>query len=101
MSHVVALEAARAALSEDGVLVIADELVADQFVAPGDELERMMYGWSISHCLPVARSEPDSAALGTVLRSATLEELALAAGFRSVEVIDVDGGFFRLYAVRP
>lgn len=102
MAHPVeALRAARAALSDNGVVVIADELVADRFVAPGDDLERMMYGWSISHCLPVARTEPDSAELGTVLRSSTLEELALAAGFGSVEVVDVDGGFFRIYAVRP
>lgn len=96
-----ALAAARAALADTGVLIVADELVADRFVAPGDELERMMYGWSISHCLPVARTEPDSAALGTVLRASTVEELARSAGFGSVEIVDVDGGFFRIYAIRP
>lgn len=97
---VAALEAARASLAPGGVLVIADELVADRFEAPGDDLERMMYGWSIAHCLPVARSEPNSAALGTVLRSGTMFELCEAAGFEQVEVVDVDGGFFRIYAAR-
>ncbi len=101
MAHPVdALRATKAALAPGGVLVIADELVADEFHAPGDELERMMYGWSISHCLPVARTEPDSAELGTVLRASTVDALCREAGFSSVEVVDVDGGFFRIYAVR-
>lgn len=102
MAHpVAALEAARDALASDGVVVIADELVADEFHAPGDDLERMMYGWSISHCLPVARTASDSAALGTVLRAETVARLAHTAGFTDVEVVDVDGGFFRIYALRP
>ncbi|MDQ4130067.1 MAG: class I SAM-dependent methyltransferase, partial [Actinomycetota bacterium] len=40
------LAAARAALAADGVLLVADEAVAPSFTAPGDQLERMMYGWS-------------------------------------------------------
>lgn len=102
MAHPVdALRSLRAALRPGGVLVVADELVADEFVAPGDELERMMYGWSVSHCLPAARAEDGSAALGTVLRSETVRALASEAGFSSVEIVDVDGGFFRIYALRP
>ena len=96
-----ALRSAREALNAGGVLVLADELVADRFAAPGDEMERMMYGWSISHCLPASRTEAGSAALGTVLRRSTVEQLAVDAGFSSVEVVDVDGGFFRIYALRP
>ena len=95
-----ALVAARKALAEDGVLVIADEKVAESFTAPGDDLERMMYGWSITHCLPASRTEHDSAALGTALRIDTVRELALTAGFSSIEEVDVDGGFFRIYEAR-
>jgi 2-polyprenyl-3-methyl-5-hydroxy-6-metoxy-1,4-benzoquinol methylase len=95
------LAAARAALADDGVLLVADELVAPAFAAPGDDLERMMYGWSIVHCLPTQMAEPGSAALGTVLRESTVRELAAAAGFRETRVLDVDGGFFRLYELRP
>ena len=95
------LAAARAALAADGVLLVADEKVAASFRAPGDDLERMMYGWSITHCLPASMAEQPSAALGTVLREGTVRELAHEAGFASVEVLDVDGGFFRLYALRP
>jgi SAM-dependent methyltransferase len=95
------LAAARAALAEDGVLLVADELVAPAFEAPGDELERMMYGWSIVHCLPTQLAEPGSAGLGTVLREGCVRELAAQAGFAETRVLDVDGGFFRLYELRP
>lgn len=91
------LAAARQALRPGGLVVIADEAVAADFTAPGDDLERMMYGWSVTHCLPAAMVEADSAALGTALRPGTVAELATAAGFASCEVVDVDAGFFRLY----
>ena len=95
------LAAVRAALSADGALLVADEAVAPTFTAPGDDLERMMYGWSITHCLPAAMAEQPSAAIGTVIRESTVRSMGLAAGFSSVEVLDVDGGFFRIYALRP
>jgi SAM-dependent methyltransferase len=95
------LGAVRAALAPDGVLLVADEAVSPVFTAPGDGLERMMYGWSITHCLPASMAEQPSAAIGTVIREGTVRDLASAAGFGDVEVLDVDGGFFRLYAVRP
>jgi 2-polyprenyl-3-methyl-5-hydroxy-6-metoxy-1,4-benzoquinol methylase len=95
------LAGARAALAADGVLLVVDEAVAPAFTAPGDELERMMYGWSITHCLPTAMVERPSAATGTVIRETTVRDLAREAGFDRVDVLDVDGGFFRLYALRP
>jgi 2-polyprenyl-3-methyl-5-hydroxy-6-metoxy-1,4-benzoquinol methylase len=89
------------ALAPGGSVLIADEKVADRFRAPGDEIERLMYGWSIVHCLPVALSESPSAAIGTVIRSDTVRELARAAGFGRVDVLPVDAGFFRLYRLSP
>lgn len=91
------LAAARGALVPGGVVVVADEAVAETFAAPGDDLERMMYGWSVTHCLPAAMAEQPSAALGTVLRPGTVAEVAAAAGFASCEIVDVDAGFFRIY----
>ena len=91
----------RKALQPDGALVVADELVADEFAPRGDVLERMMYGWSVIHCLPASMAEKDSAAIGTVLRRGLVEQMALSAGFGSVETPDVDGGFFRIYVLRP
>ena len=85
------------ALTSDGSVLVADEKVADRFHAPGDDMERLMYGWSIVHCLPVAMSESPSAAIGTVIRPETVRELGRSAGFARVEVLPVDAGFFRLY----
>ena len=95
------LRAAREVLADGGLVLIADEKVADRFTAPGDELERMMYGWSITHCLPAAMAEQPSAAIGTVLRAPIVHELARAAGFGSSETLDVDAGFFQLHVLRP
>ena len=95
------LASARAALAADGALLVADEAVGPAFTAPGDDIERMMYGWSITHCLPASMVEQPSAAIGTVIREGTVRALGKEAGFGTVEVLDVDGGFFRLYALRP
>jgi hypothetical protein len=38
-------------------VLIADDRVADRFTAPGDEIERFNYGWSILHCLAVGMPE--------------------------------------------
>ncbi|MGH9246300.1 MAG: methyltransferase domain-containing protein [Acidimicrobiales bacterium] len=91
------LASIRDALAPGGIVVIADEAVAESFTAPGDDLERMMYGWSVVHCLPAAMAEQPSAALGTVLRSDIVAGLAAGAGFTSCDVVDIDAGFFRIY----
>ena len=98
---VAALRAARAALAPGGTLLVVDERVADTFTAPGDEVERMMYGWSVTHCLPTQLAEQPSAALGTVMRSDTVRELADQAGYARVDVLPVENDFFRLYRLDP
>jgi SAM-dependent methyltransferase len=94
------LAAVRAAVASSGAVLIADERVADTFTAPGDEIERMMYGWSVTHCLPASRSEPGSAALGTVLRADTVRRLASEAGYATVDVLPIENDFFRFYCLR-
>ena len=94
------LRAARAKLAPGAALLVADEKVQETFTAPGDELERMMYGWSVVHCLPAALAEEPSAAIGTVIRPDHVESLARDAGFTSVERSDIDAGFFNLYVLR-
>jgi hypothetical protein len=87
MSHpAVALRAIRQALQPGDTVLVADEKVAERFHAPGDEIERLMYGWSIVHCLPVAMSESPSDAIGTVIRSDTVRALARAAGGDAFDV---------------
>jgi 2-polyprenyl-3-methyl-5-hydroxy-6-metoxy-1,4-benzoquinol methylase len=96
-----ALAAAHAALVPDGTVLVADERVADAFTAPGDAVERMMYGWSVTHCLPTQLVEQPSAALGTVLRAGAVRELADQAGYARVDVLPVENDFFRLYRLHP
>jgi 2-polyprenyl-3-methyl-5-hydroxy-6-metoxy-1,4-benzoquinol methylase len=96
-----ALAAAREALAPGGSVLVADERVADSFSAPGDAVERIMYGWSVVHCLPVSRAEQPSAALGTVLRSDAMRALAREAGFADVEILPIENDFFRFYRLVP
>jgi 2-polyprenyl-3-methyl-5-hydroxy-6-metoxy-1,4-benzoquinol methylase len=91
------LQAIRLALGPGGTVIVADENVAERFYAPGDDLERMMYGWSIVHCLPVAMTETPSAAIGTAIRPETVLTCAAGAGFARIEVLPFDSGFFRFY----
>ncbi|MBE2214173.1 MAG: class I SAM-dependent methyltransferase [Opitutaceae bacterium] len=95
-----ALAAMRAALAPGGSLFIADERVAEEFSAPGDDIERMMYGWSISHCLPVGMDGVRARPVGTVIRPATVRRLAQATGFGSCEVLDIPNQLFRFYRLR-
>jgi SAM-dependent methyltransferase len=92
-----ALASMRAALADDGTVIVVDERVADAFEAPGDEVERLMYGWSVVHCLPAAVADGDHGALGTVLRADMVRQLAGEAGFRNVEVLPIDNDLFRFY----
>lgn len=92
------LAAVRRAVKPDGVVVVMDEAVAESFTAPGDDVERLMYGFSTLACLPDGRSQSPSAATGTVMRPATLERYARDAGFAGLEVLPVEGfSFFRFY----
>lgn len=96
-----ALAAARAMLAAGGSVLVVDEKVADRFTAPGDPIERMMYGWSITCCLPTAMVERPTAATGTVMRADVLRRYAADAGLANVEVLSVDNDLFRFYRLRP
>jgi hypothetical protein len=82
-------------------VIVVDERVGDVFTPEGNELEWMMYGWSILHCLPVGMAEEPSAATGTVMRTDTLRQYAREAGFRELEVLPIESIFFRFYQLRP
>jgi hypothetical protein len=45
--------------------------------------------------------DPDTAATGAVMRSATLRRYALEAGFRNLEVLPVEAGVLRFYRLTP
>lgn len=102
MAHpVAALRAARGLLAPGGAVLIGDEKVAEEFTAPGDELERFNYGWSALHCLAAALTEPDSAATGTVIRPDTVRRYAEEAGFSKVTVLPIEHDFWRFFRLDP
>ncbi len=91
------LGAMRRLVGEAGSVLVVDEKVADRFTAPGDDVERYMYGFSILHCLPVGMVEQPSAATGTVMRAETFRRYATEAGFRAIAVLPIEHDFFRFY----
>jgi len=92
-----ALRAMRELVGPGKIVLIGDERVAEEFSAPGDELERMMYGFSILHCLPVSLVDQPSAATGTVMRPDTLHRYATEAGFSGFEILPVEHDLWRFY----
>jgi 2-polyprenyl-3-methyl-5-hydroxy-6-metoxy-1,4-benzoquinol methylase len=95
-----ALRTMRRLLVEGGSVIVADERVAETFDAPGDEIERFMYGASVLYCLPTGMAEQPSAATGTVMRPDTLRRYAAEAGFATVEILPIEHGFWRFYRLR-
>jgi 2-polyprenyl-3-methyl-5-hydroxy-6-metoxy-1,4-benzoquinol methylase len=95
------LRAMRGLAAEDGAVLVMDEKVADTFTAPGDEIERLMYSYSVLSCLAVGLSEQPSAATGTVMRTDTLRRYAEEAGFSRVEVLPIEHDLFRFYRLYP
>ncbi len=92
------LAAARRALRPGGSVVVMDEAVGEDLQTPGDDLERLMYGFSLLICLPDGMSQTPSAATGTVMRPARLRQYAAAAGFADTTVLSIqDFGFWRFY----
>ena len=95
------LRALRGLAAEDGAVVVMDERVADVFTAPGDEVERLMYTYSVLCCLPVGLAESPSVGTGTVMRADTLRRYAAEAGFTDVEVLPIEHEVFRFYRLHP
>jgi len=99
---VAVLASVRRMLRPDGIAVIADEKTADSFTAPGDDSERLYYGFSVFTCLPAAMTERPTAAIGTVIRADTMRQLAQEAGFATFERLDEPAhDALRFYRLTP
>lgn len=92
-----ALKTMRRLASDDGTVIVVDERVGDTFTPEGNDVEWMMYGWSILHCLPVGMADQPSVGTGTVMRADTLRQYARQAGFSDVEVLPIENYFFNVY----
>jgi 2-polyprenyl-3-methyl-5-hydroxy-6-metoxy-1,4-benzoquinol methylase len=85
-----ALRAGRRLLADGGAVIVMDERVADEFSAPAEDVDRMMYGWSLVQCLPGGMAAKSSAGTGAVMRPSTLRRYAEEAGFTGLEVLPID-----------
>ena len=95
------LATARRLLAPGGAVLIGDERVAEAFTAPGDEVERLFYGYSVVACLANGLVDPPSVGTGTVLRPAALEAIALEAGFSRFTILPTEHEGFRFYRLDP
>lgn len=96
-----ALRSMRALCRDGGRVLVMDERVAPEFAGSGDDIERLMYGWSVLLCLTNSMAETPSAATGTAIRESTVRAYASDAGFSSVEALGIENDFFRFYLLMP
>jgi hypothetical protein len=80
-----------------GTVLVLDSRVAEEFHAPGDEIERFQYATSVLHCLPAALAGDGAAGTWTVLRPGAVRAFARQAGFGRVRVHELDDRFHTLY----
>ncbi|GGZ09194.1 class I SAM-dependent methyltransferase [Streptomyces poonensis] len=96
-----ALAAVRGLLAPSGAVLVADEKVSEEFTAPGSELDRLNYAFSVLHCLPATRAEGARVEAGTVLRPDMVRAYAREAGYGAVEVLDIEHDLWRFYRITP
>lgn len=96
---VAALAAMRALRAPGGIVLVADERVADYFTTDVDPGERFQWGWSALHCLPTALTAPPAAGTGCIMRAPTLRRYAQAAGFADIDILPIDHDFWRFYTL--
>jgi SAM-dependent methyltransferase len=98
MSYPVAvLEVLRAMLVPGGCMFLADERTAERFSPDAGDAERLHYGFSVLHCLPVGMVGDNPAGTGTVMRPETVRRYAEEAGFTGFEILPIDDKFWRFY----
>lgn len=85
---------------DGGTVVVMDERVGERFTAPADPVERLMYGYSLTCCLPDGMAHPPATGTGTVMRPSTLAGYARDAGFAGIEVLPIENDFFRFYRLQ-
>ena len=90
----------RGMLAEGGSVIVGDERTEDSFQAPAGDVERLLYGFSVLHCLPVGMVGENPAGTGTVMRTDTVRGYAEQAGFTGFEVLPIENDFYRFYGLR-
>jgi SAM-dependent methyltransferase len=95
-----ALRTLRRLAGEAGSVLVVDLKVAERFAAPGDDLARFSYGWSVLSCLASGMTGPEPAGTGAVMRPQTLRAYAASAGFRGIELLPLPHEGWSFYRLR-
>jgi len=95
-----ALRTLRRLAGETGAVLVVDEKVEERFTAPGSDLERYAYGWSVLSCLASGMTGPEPAGTGAVMRTEALRGYATSAGFGGMEVLPVPHECWTFYRLR-
>lgn len=98
---VAVLHSAAECLAPDGVVLVVDMAAADRLETPGDDVQRLLYGWSLLMCLPDSMATPGSAATGAVMRRDTFARHVAAAGLRVREELPVVHDVWRFSVLTP
>jgi 2-polyprenyl-3-methyl-5-hydroxy-6-metoxy-1,4-benzoquinol methylase len=83
--------------ADDGIVVVMDEKVAEEFSPDAGAVEQLIYGFSNFICLPDGMATPHSVATGAVMRPDTLRRYAREAGFKDIEILPIEAGTWRFY----
>ena len=89
----------RELLAPDGILLVADAKMADHLEDNLTAQGHNHYNWSVLHCLPQARTDPDSAATGCGMGPDMVRQYATQAGFSQCEILPIEHEgwyFFRM-----
>jgi 2-polyprenyl-3-methyl-5-hydroxy-6-metoxy-1,4-benzoquinol methylase len=95
------LRTLRGMLADGGCVFMADERTAEHFSPDAGDTERLHYGFSVLHCLPVGMVGDNAAGTGTVMRPDTVRRYAAEAGFTQFEILPIDDKFWRFYLLTP
>ena len=91
------LRTLRGLLADGGSVIVGDERTAERFSLDAGPVERLYYGFSVLHCLPVGMVGENPAGTGTVMRQSTVQAYAEEAGFTGFEVLPIENDFWRFY----
>jgi 2-polyprenyl-3-methyl-5-hydroxy-6-metoxy-1,4-benzoquinol methylase len=94
---VTVLRAMRNLVGAGGTVLIGDVAVGESYTAPAELDERLDYGYSLFHCLPVGMYGPNAVGTGTLMRPATLWSYAQTAGFANMSVLPIEHPSWRFY----
>jgi SAM-dependent methyltransferase len=95
------LRALRAMLAPGGCVFVADEKTAERFSPDAGDVERLHYGFSLVHCLPVGMVGDNPAGTGAVMRPDTVRRYAAEGGFTRFEILPIDNESWRFYLLTP